>query len=105
MLDDYQCMFELLNRNLPFVDLLRTKFGETPATFGRIGEDGIGIERVLTKDDQTTWDEGLDHVFFHSGENGNINWDLVKVEPFYTPGQLFTQISDHAGIQAGFIFK
>jgi len=87
------------------VDLVRTKFGETPATFGRIGEDGMGIERVLTKDDQTTWDEGLDHVFFHAGENGEANWDLVKVEPFYTPGQLFTQISDHAGIQAGLIFK
>lgn len=104
-MDDYQCMVEILNRNLDFVDLLRSKFGETPATFGRIGEDGLGVERVLTKDDQTTWDEGLDHIFWHAGDGVEVDWNVVRVEPFYTPGQVFTQISDHAGIQAGFIIN
>jgi hypothetical protein len=50
------------------------------------------------------WDEGLDHIFFYSEGNSEIDWDQVKVEPFYTPRQVFTQISDHAGVQAAFKF-
>ena len=97
-------MAEILTQTLPFVDLLRSKFGVTPATFGRIGEDGRALETVLTKDDQTMWDEGLDHIFFYSGGAGEVDWEQVRVEPFYTPRQVFTQISDHAGVQAAFKF-
>ena len=97
-------MAEILTQTLPFVDLLRSKFGATPATFGRIGEDGRALETVLTKDDQTMWDEGLDHIFFYSGGAGEVDWEQVRVEPFYTPRQVFTQISDHAGVQAAFKF-
>ena len=103
-MDDYQCLVEILAQSLPFVDVLRTKYGVTPATFGRIGEDGKALETVLTKDDQTMWDEGLDHIFFHSGAGVEVDWEQVRVEPFYTPRQVFTQISDHAGVQAALKF-
>lgn len=96
-------MIEILSKSMPLTDVQRTKYGETPATFGRIGDDGNGIERVLTKDDQTKWDEGLDHILVGGNAGIDIDWNQVRVEPFYTPGQVFTQISDHTGVQAAFI--
>ena len=96
-------MIEILSTNLQIVDVLRSKYGETPATFGRIGEDGNAIERVLTKDDQTKWDEGLDHIIIGGNSQVGVDWSEVRVEPFFTPRQPFTQISDHAGVQAAFI--
>ena len=46
-------MMSILSSRVNVVDLMRTKFGESPATFGRIGEDGNGIEKVLTLEEQT----------------------------------------------------
>ena len=95
-------MIQILSNGLNITDLLRQKYGESPATFGRIGEDGLGIEKVLTKEDQTTWDESLDYILVGGTNRVKVDWELVKIEPFYTPGQIFTQISDHVGVQAGF---
>jgi hypothetical protein len=97
-------MMEILGRNLQMTDLLRTKYGMTPATFGRVDEEGNALERVLTKEDETKFEEGLDYIIVGGSEEVRIEWDEVRVEPFYTPRQQFTQISDHAGVQAAFWF-
>ena len=98
-------MIEILSNAITIKDVLRTKYGESPATFGRIGEDGNGIERVLTKEDQCKWDESLDHILISEANNVEIDYNQVQIQPFYTPGQIFTQISDHVGVQAAFIIK
>ena len=85
--------------------MLRGKYGESPATFGRVDENGNPIEKVLTKEDQCRWDESLDHILVAGSASVGIDWNMVRVEPFFTPGQPFTQISDHAGVQAGFIIN
>jgi hypothetical protein len=98
-------MINILSSELEIIDLLRTKYGHSPATFGRIGDDGNGIEKVLTKDDQSKWDESLDYILISPCASVRVDWDDVKIEPFYTPGHPFTQISDHVGVQASFIIN
>ena len=47
--------------------------------------------------------------FPKNGESEDVEEDSPKkqqqLEPFYTPGHPFTQISDHVAVQAGFIIK
>lgn len=104
-MDDYQNLIGIISTSLKITDILREKYGESPSTFGRIGENGEALEKVLTKEDQTKWDEGLDHILVGGTSKVSVDWNSVKVEPFFTPGQPFTQISDHAGVQAGFIIN
>lgn len=111
--DDYLYFVSELNKNKSegAIDILREKYGFTPATFGRIDRFGNPIETVLSGKDDTMLDEGLDHIFFlnlnkcSDGLKVEIDFEETIVEPFFTPGQVFTQISDHAAVQTVFTWQ
>ncbi|CAG9333325.1 unnamed protein product [Blepharisma stoltei] len=109
--DDYSCFINEISKGgkEEILDVLRMKFGYTPATYGRVDRNGNAIETVLSEKDETMSDEGLDHIFFCNIEKSiendykvHINMERTLVEPFYTPNQPFTQISDHAAVQTSF---
>mmetsp|Transcript_19925 Transcript_19925/g.19953 ORF Transcript_19925/g.19953 Transcript_19925/m.19953 type:complete len:193 (+) Transcript_19925:385-963(+) len=104
--DDYEHFINILSKygKSNLIDVMRTKYGYSPATFGRHDEKNNPLETILTAPDQTLWDESLDHILMINEKISGItiNWNETCVEPFYTPGQPFTQISDHAGVQLSF---
>ncbi|CAG9332048.1 unnamed protein product [Blepharisma stoltei] len=104
--DDYENFINILSKHgkAALVDILRKKYGHSPATFGRGDENGNPLEKVLTAPDQTLWDESLDYILMINENTSGvtINWSDTHVEPFYISGQPFTQISDHAGVQTSF---
>mgnify|MGYP001071345526 CR=1 FL=1 len=93
--DDYECMMRILGGK----DIIREKYGYSPATNG-IVINGVPTETVLTVKDEVSNDAALDYVIAFNSKFSSFSFDLdeSRVEPFYIQSQPFTQISDHAGI-------
>lgn len=85
-------------------DLLREKYGYSPATFGRVSDCGKPLETVLTSPIEYYADESLDYILSSNDTDLKFDTKNTKVEPLHTEGQVFTQISDHAGVQTTFYY-
>ena len=88
-------------------DIIRVKYGYSPATYGRIDSKGNPLETVLSAATETCLDECLDYILLmnykvNNIQNFAINLDKTGVEPFYVKNFPITQISDHAGVQISF---
>ena len=85
-------------------DIMRERYGESPSTYGRVDEKGQPLERVLTAPRVQNSDESIDYVllFGEIEEGTQIDFEQTEVVPFYVENQPFTQMSDHAGLQALF---
>ncbi|CAG9317569.1 unnamed protein product [Blepharisma stoltei] len=107
-LDDYEHLSKLLLRGkkVAMKDLLRWKYGFSPATFGRINEKGEALEKILTMNHEICADEALDYILLANEDRTDlkINVENTKVEPLSTEGEVFTQISDHAGVETSFYY-
>ncbi|KAJ2805155.1 hypothetical protein H4R20_002205 [Coemansia guatemalensis] len=98
---------------IEFHDSLFERYGYHPVTFGNIvvGEDGVAHPRetVLTTRHDNMVMHSIDYVLWHNpGTNKHsIAAELVEVgvAPNFTPGQPFTQISDHYGVAAEIRFS
>mmetsp|Transcript_15989 Transcript_15989/g.23169 ORF Transcript_15989/g.23169 Transcript_15989/m.23169 type:complete len:317 (-) Transcript_15989:80-1030(-) len=102
-MDDYQKFMEIMTKKNNLTDILRKKYGESPSTFGRVHE-GEPLEVVLTHPEEVFWDESLDYILVENETKGfRVDWNETRVNPLETPGEVFTQVSDHAGVQTAFI--
>ncbi|KAJ1951951.1 hypothetical protein GGI12_006365, partial [Dipsacomyces acuminosporus] len=96
-------------------DVLRLKLGYGPVTFGNTYVDANGTVRpmdaVLTNKDENMIMNSLDYILWHNPDfckqkNGVVTSVAdVAVAPNFTPGQPFTQISDHYGVSAKLRFE
>ncbi|KAJ1964833.1 hypothetical protein GGI12_001169 [Dipsacomyces acuminosporus] len=98
-----QVVFELHDR-------LREKLGYRPVTFGNTYVDSKGNphprETVLTSESDRMSMQSIDYILWHNPDsdkqrNGAVaTLADVAVAPNFTPGEAFTQISDHYGVSA-----
>ncbi|KAJ2612354.1 hypothetical protein H4S08_002738 [Coemansia sp. RSA 1365] len=98
---------------IEFHDALVERYGYHPVTFGNIfvGEDGVvhPRETVLTTKQDNMVMHSIDYVLWHNpGTNKHsivAKLEEVGVTPNFTPGEPFTQISDHYGVAAEISFS
>ncbi|KAJ1899904.1 hypothetical protein LPJ66_001823 [Kickxella alabastrina] len=91
-----------------FHDSLKERLGYHPVTFGNIVVDQQGKaqprETVLTTEHDNMVMHSIDYILWYNpGEHsGGMSAQLedVGVAPNFTPGQEFSQISDHYGVSA-----
>ncbi|KAJ1965921.1 hypothetical protein GGI12_000442 [Dipsacomyces acuminosporus] len=96
-------------------DVLQEKFGYRPVTFGNIYVDANGTVRpkdtVLTGKEDGMSMQSIDYILWHNPDSAKQKSGAiasigdVSVAPNFTPGQPFTQISDHYGVSAQVHFE
>ncbi|KAJ1852402.1 hypothetical protein GGH12_002705 [Coemansia sp. RSA 1822] len=96
-------------------DTLRERLGYHPVTFGNIMVDSDGTvrprETVLTTHQDNMVMHSIDYVMWHNPDADSQKHRIVAkivdvgVTPNFTPGQQFTQISDHYGVSAEIHFS
>ncbi|KAJ1960707.1 hypothetical protein GGI12_003660 [Dipsacomyces acuminosporus] len=96
-------------------DILREKLGYGPVTFGNTYVDANGtvqpMDKVLTGKEENMVMNSIDYILWHNPDAASQKHGVVAsvkdvaVTPNFTPGQLFTQISDHYGVSAQIHFE
>ncbi|KAJ1957182.1 hypothetical protein GGI12_005097 [Dipsacomyces acuminosporus] len=102
-------------RAIEFHDLLKERLGYHPVTFGNIAVDEKGIvhprETVLTTRHDNEVMHSIDYILWHNPDHDKQADGVVAsvkdvgVTPNFTPGHIFTQISDHYGVSAEIQFE
>ncbi|KAJ2908583.1 hypothetical protein GGI21_002740 [Coemansia aciculifera] len=95
-------------------DALKERLGYHPVTFGNIVVNGEGVvlprETVLTTKLDSEVMHSIDYVMWHNPDSADHKQGVVTefvdvgVVPNFTPGQEFSQISDHYGVAAQVAF-
>lgn len=96
---EYESLQELLNE-IKALDLIKNKYGKSPATYGVVLPSGEPEEVVLSHKHENKRNVSIDYIFL--SENRGVSSDLAdtRVEPFYVSSEPFTRISDHYGVQS-----
>lgn len=104
--DDYNHLWILMSSQGTdnIIDVIRSKYGQSLSTFGRVDDKGCPIETILTGSEEVSANECLDYIFLMNyqvkpKQNIVVNFNATGVEPFHVNQMPFTQISDHAGVQ------
>jgi len=83
--------------------------GHHPITYGDVTSGEEPKDLILTHPDSHYAQERLDYIFFSEGYNYEFNISVKKgsskIQPFYTQGEIFGQLSDHYGIETIIVFK
>ncbi|CAG9324591.1 unnamed protein product [Blepharisma stoltei] len=107
--DDYEQMISILfgDSLCNYKDLIRSKYGFSPTTFGKVLPNGEPEETVLSHIDEASKDLSLDYIFAMNLESSAFDYSVsdTYVEPFYVSNKHFTRVSDHYGIQTCLYLK
>lgn len=109
--DDYAEMIEILGNSGEIFDVLKHKYGESPATFARATALGEPEEMVLTDPIDYLMQNCLDYILalnlsqtVNPRQNFDIDWEGTFVDPMFVKGQVFTQLSDHCAVQVSLTY-
>mmetsp|Transcript_10039 Transcript_10039/g.9970 ORF Transcript_10039/g.9970 Transcript_10039/m.9970 type:complete len:198 (-) Transcript_10039:26-619(-) len=107
--DDYEMLIShLCGGNLGnILDVVRSKYGHSPTTYGVQLPNGEPEETVLSHRNENTRDTSIDHIFAMNLSESKfaIENSDTRVEPFYVKGMPFNRVSDHYGVQTSFYLK
>ncbi|KAJ2786684.1 hypothetical protein GGI15_001312 [Coemansia interrupta] len=100
---------------LDFHDSLKERLGYHPVTFGNTIVDEKGVvhprETILTTRQDNEVMHSIDYVLWYNPDDKEHSRGIIAsledvgVTPNFTPGQSFTQISDHYGVAADIRFN
>jgi hypothetical protein len=104
--DDYGEMMKILQASSDFIDILRQKYGESPATFARVTASGEPEETVLTDPGDFRMQLCLDYILALNmsqtvslTQHFEVNWDRTSVDTMFVKGCDFSQLSDHCAVE------
>eukprot|EP00358_Blepharisma_japonicum_P003075 CAMPEP_0202955166 /NCGR_PEP_ID=MMETSP1395-20130829/51545_1 /ASSEMBLY_ACC=CAM_ASM_000871 /TAXON_ID=5961 /ORGANISM="Blepharisma japonicum, Strain Stock R1072" /LENGTH=118 /DNA_ID=CAMNT_0049671431 /DNA_START=504 /DNA_END=857 /DNA_ORIENTATION=- len=83
--DDYDHMISIFsgNSSCNFKDLIRSKYGFSPTTFGKVLPNGEPEETVLSHIDEASKDLSLDYIFAMNLESSAFDYSVsdTYIEP------------------------
>lgn len=105
--DDYEIMIESLSNKDNIVDLIRSKYGFSPCTFGKTLANGEPEETILSHIDENNKELALDYILAINLDKAAFGHYIedTNTEPFYVKDKPFTRLSDHYGVQTSLYVK